>query len=77
MRKRSESQVPPSWARRGNRWGPWFYWPMLCWAMGLLVWRIVDGDDVGRIVVSAGMVLVWISLLVANRSARRRRSVEQ
>ncbi|GAA5707587.1 hypothetical protein Save01_08456 [Streptomyces avermitilis] len=73
MRKRSEPYVPPSWARPGNSWGPWLYWPMLCLGIGLLVWRIVDGDGTGRILVSAGMVLVWIWLLVANRSARRRR----
>ncbi|MFI6376024.1 hypothetical protein [Streptomyces sp. NPDC050546] len=40
---------------------------------GLLVWRVIDGDGAGRILVAAGLVLVWGCLLAANRAARRRR----
>ncbi|MHC3469429.1 hypothetical protein ACYF6T_11990 [Streptomyces sp. 7R007] len=74
MAERSDPRVPPSWTRPGNRWGPRLYWPMLCLSTGLLVWRVVDGDSTGRIVVAACLVAVWLSLLAANRAARRRRS---
>ncbi|MDR6974179.1 endonuclease YncB(thermonuclease family) [Streptomyces sp. 3330] len=59
----------------GNRWGPWFYWPMLCLSVVLFGWRVVDGDSAGRILVAAGLVLVWVCLLAANRAARRARAV--
>ncbi|MET7362069.1 hypothetical protein ABZS76_27040 [Streptomyces sp. NPDC005562] len=40
-------------------------------SVGLLVWRIVDGDSVARIAVSAVLVLAAIVLLVANHRNRR------
>ncbi|MDQ0689003.1 hypothetical protein QFZ56_007966, partial [Streptomyces achromogenes] len=33
------------------------YWPMLCLSIGLLVWRVIDGDSAVRIVVAAGLVV--------------------
>lgn len=72
MQERSRSQSPPSWAKAGNRWGPWLYWPMLCMSIGLLGWRIIDGDSATRVAVAACQVLLWGGLLLANRSARRR-----
>ncbi|MEU1334843.1 hypothetical protein [Streptomyces sp. NPDC005865] len=47
------------------------YWPLLCVSVGLLVWRIVDGDSVARIAVSAVLALAAIVLLVANHRNRR------
>ncbi|CAM5290765.1 hypothetical protein [Streptomyces pilosus] len=72
MPRRSDRRVPPSWTAPGNRWGPWIYWPMLGAAVGLLVWRVADGASTGGVLVPAALVLVWVCLLVANRSARRR-----
>ncbi|MGX1566630.1 hypothetical protein [Streptomyces sp. NPDC055506] len=46
---------------------------MLGLSIGLLVWRVAGGDGAGRILVAAGLVLVWVCLLAANRAARRRR----
>lgn len=73
MKQPTDSRVPPPWARPGNRWGPWVYWPMLCLSVGLLVWRVINGNGSGRILVAAGLILVWACLLAANRAARRRR----
>ncbi|GHA54286.1 hypothetical protein [Streptomyces purpurascens] len=73
MKQPTDSRVPPPWARPGNRWGPWVYWPMLCLSVGLLVWRVINGNGSGRILVAAGLILVWVCLLAANRAARRRR----
>lgn len=73
MKRGSGSGEPPPWARPGSRWGPWVYWPMLCLSVGLLGWRVIDGDGAGRILVAAVLVLVWVCLLAANRAARRRR----
>lgn len=70
--QRSGSRVPRSWAQPGNRWGPWIYWPMLSISIALLAWRVVDGESPGPIVFAAGQVLVWICLLAANRTARRK-----
>ncbi|WP_431995350.1 hypothetical protein [Streptomyces griseoflavus] len=70
-------RVPPSWTAPGNRWGPWVYWPMLVIAVGMLVWRVADGGSAGGILVSACVVLVWLCLIVANRSARRGRAGNQ
>ncbi|GAA5702123.1 hypothetical protein Save01_02938 [Streptomyces avermitilis] len=72
MEQRPDSRVPPSWTRPGNRWGPRVYWPMLCLSIGQLVWRVIDGDSAVRIVVAAGLVLIWICLIAANRAARRK-----
>jgi len=74
MTQRSDPRVPPSWARPGNRWGPWIYWPMLCLSIALLVWRVVDGDGAGRILMAAVLVLVWVCLLAANLTARRKQA---
>lgn len=71
MKERPNPHVPPSWARPGNRWGPWVYWPMLCLSIGLLVRRVTDGDSVGRILVAAGLVLIWLALLAANQVRRK------
>ncbi|CAL9619587.1 hypothetical protein SUDANB58_05803 (plasmid) [Streptomyces sp. enrichment culture] len=67
-----DSRVPPSWAKPGNRWGPWIYWPMLCFSIALLAWRVIDGDGPGPIILAAGQVLLWACLLAANRTARRK-----
>ncbi|MGW8065206.1 hypothetical protein ACVV2G_23800 [Streptomyces ziwulingensis] len=72
MVRRSDAPATPPWARPGNRWGPWLYWPMLCVSVALLVWRVIDRDGAGPILFAAGQVLVWVCLLVANRTARRR-----
>jgi hypothetical protein len=45
---------------------------MLCLSIGLLVWRVIDGDSAVRIVVAAGLVFMWICLIAANRAARRK-----
>lgn len=74
MTQRSDSRIPPSWTRPGNRWGPRLYWPMLCLSIGLLVWRVADKDGVSRIAIAAVLVLVWCWLLAANWSARRKQS---
>lgn len=74
MAQRSESYTPPKWTKPGNRWGPRFYWAMLCIGVGLLVWRVGAGASTGQIVVAAAHVLVWVCLLIANRSARRRQN---
>lgn len=68
-----DHRVPQPGARAGNRWGPWVYWPMLCVSIALLAWRVIGGDGPGPIVFAAGQVLVWICLLAANRTARRKR----
>jgi hypothetical protein len=73
MRQRSDSFTPPEWAQPGNRWGPWLYWPMLCISAALLVWRVSDDAGTGHIVLAAVQTLVCVCLLIANRSARRRR----
>ncbi|MEU4490489.1 hypothetical protein AB0H94_37445 [Streptomyces purpurascens] len=73
MKQPTDSRVPPPWARPDNRWGPWVYWPMLCLSVGLLVWQVINGNGSGRILVAAGLILVWVCLLAANRAARRRR----
>lgn len=74
MAQRSESHTSPEWTKPGNRWGPWLYWPMLCMGVGLLVWRVSAGASTGQIVLAAAHVLVWVCLLMANRSAHRRQS---
>ncbi|GAA3901480.1 hypothetical protein GCM10023084_62370 [Streptomyces lacrimifluminis] len=72
QRPDSHSHVPPAWARPGNRWGPRVYWPMLCLSIGLLAWRVIDGDSAGRIAVTACLVLMWTCLIAANQAARRK-----
>lgn len=47
---------------------------MLCISVAVLVWRVADGDGAGPIVFAAGQVLVWVCLLVANRTARRKQT---
>lgn len=74
MAHRSDSHVPPSWARPGNRWGPWLYWPMLCMSIALLAWRAIDGDSAGCILTATGLVIIWVCLLAANRAARRKQA---
>ncbi|MEU5282194.1 hypothetical protein [Streptomyces asoensis] len=71
MARRSAPYAAPAWAAPGNRWGPWFYWPMLCLSTALLVWRVVDGDRPVRVLIAAGLVALWAGLLVANRTARQ------
>lgn len=44
---------------------------MLCLSISLLVWRVTDGDSVGRILMAAGLVLVWVALLAANQARRK------
>ncbi|MFJ8595209.1 hypothetical protein [Streptomyces sp. NPDC093598] len=77
MTQRSRIHTPPPWARPGNRWGPRLYWPMLCLSIGLTAWRIMDGDDVSRVLPAAVLVLIWAWLLIANRTARRRQARTQ
>lgn len=72
MTQRSNHRVPPSWTRPGSRWGLWFYSLMLCVSIGLLVWRVIDGDGTGRILMTSCLILVWVCLLVANLTARHR-----
>ena len=72
MQRRSSSRTPPSWTLPGARWRTWLYWPMLCIALGFLAWRVIDGADRASITLSACHVLVWVCLLLANRSARRK-----
>lgn len=73
MRQHSDPRTLPPWAKPGNRWTPWIFWPLLCWSITLLVWRVVDGDSAVRIAVTAGLTLLFGSLLAANRAARRTR----
>lgn len=56
-------------AARIVRRGPWLLWPMLIVSVGLLVWVVADGDTTGRILLQASQVLLWITLLINNRSA--------
>ncbi|MER6788545.1 hypothetical protein ABT330_28715 [Streptomyces sp. NPDC000658] len=74
MTERSGLRTPPAWAMPGNRWTPWVFWPLLCWSITLLVWRISDGASTVRILVAAGLILVFGSLLAANRAARRKQN---
>lgn len=73
MQQRSSSRLPPSWTVPGARWRTWLYWPMLCIAIGLLAWRVTKGSSAASITLSSCHVLVWVCLLLANRSARRKR----
>ena len=77
MAKYSGPRTPPSWTKPGNRWTPRLAWPMLGVSVALLVWRVVDGDRVSRILVASALVLVWVYVLAANRSARRKRGLPQ
>jgi hypothetical protein len=45
---------------------------MLCLSIGMLVWRVIDGDSAVRIVVAAGLAFMWICLIAANGAARRK-----
>lgn len=72
MRQSSDFRNPPEWSRPGRRWAQWVYWPMLGISVGLLAWRVSDGAGTGQVVVAGTHVLVWVCLLVANRSARQR-----
>ncbi|WP_405763804.1 MULTISPECIES: DUF6611 family protein [unclassified Streptomyces] len=74
MRQRSDSYSPPEWSRPGRRWVRWVYWPMLGVSVGLLAWRVGDGAGTGQVLVAGAHVLVWVCLLIANRSARHRES---
>jgi hypothetical protein len=47
---------------------------MLCIALGLLAWRVTEGASRASIALSSCHVLVWVCLLLANRSARRKHS---
>ncbi|MFD9389507.1 hypothetical protein ACFWBB_01825 [Streptomyces sp. NPDC060000] len=40
----------------------------------LLVWRVIDGDSPARILIAVGLVVMWVCLLTANRTARRTRA---
>jgi hypothetical protein len=73
VKRRSDSYTPPSWARPGNRWTPWVFWPLLCLNGVSLVRRLAEGDSAVRVVVTAGVVLLFAWLLAANRTARRKR----
>ncbi|MFF1445632.1 hypothetical protein [Streptomyces sp. NPDC058295] len=42
-------------------------------SIALLVWRLIDGDSAVRIMVAAGLVALYAWLLIANRTARRKR----
>lgn len=72
--RRSDPYTAPEWTKAGNRWGPWIYWPLLFTSVGLLVWRVGAGATAGQVVFAAAQPVVWVCLLVANRSARRRRT---
>lgn len=74
MQRRSSSRTPPSWTLPGARWRTWLYWPMLCIAIGLLTWRVTEGASRASIALSSCHVLVWVCLLLGNRSARRKHS---
>ncbi|SHN38114.1 hypothetical protein [Actinacidiphila paucisporea] len=72
MVKRSGSQPTPSWVKPGARWVAWTMWLMLCISIALLVLRVIDGDSKKSIVWTSCQVLLFIVLLVSNRSARRK-----
>ncbi|MEU4877500.1 hypothetical protein [Streptomyces sp. NPDC021608] len=72
MTQHSGPRTPPAWTMPGNRWTPWVFWPLLCWSITLLVWRVIDGASMVRIMVAAGLALLFGSLLAANHAARRK-----
>ncbi|MFD7712048.1 hypothetical protein ACFV6E_31185 [Streptomyces sp. NPDC059785] len=69
---RAGAEATPRRLRPGARWASWLYALMLCGSVGLLVWRVTDGDGAGQVLVAALLVLSWICLLAANLRARNR-----
>ncbi|WP_420031557.1 hypothetical protein ACN2WE_01210 [Streptomyces sp. cg28] len=70
--KELRTSTAPAWSRPGAAWTAKLCWPALFVGIGLLVWRIVDGDSVVHIAFSALFVLVLALVLIGNRSARER-----
>ncbi|MFG2814849.1 hypothetical protein [Streptomyces sp. NPDC048410] len=75
MTRRPKSRREPAWTKPGSQWAFWLFLSMLVLNFAVLVMRVLAGAGVDRIGSSLGLCILFTWFLVANRTARRKRSV--
>ncbi|MFF9360951.1 hypothetical protein [Streptomyces griseoluteus] len=74
MTPRPKSREEPAWTKPGSQGAFWVFLSLLVLNFAVLVMRVLGGDGAGRVGSSLGFCLLFALLLVANRTARRKRS---